>query len=364
MEILNIFYNDILKEAQNGKIDCYFTFNIRFFNNLEPHVNDDMVPILNIKNQEIFNNLLIEYVYKARSFYDLTMYTNEIENNKEYYLNKLIMTVLWSNATYEDFNDPITFLRKQISFIDKNIFEEFDERKTIGHSEILDGEVEIETVKENILNETPNSMQISITNNNERYYFPRIRYGIFDDTCYIYAVQSENESDENIKKKINRKLFKVNENFDISSDNENIYGIGNLKDVTSSFVVATNMFLGLLISKGITKIEVPSILLERWIAKERYIIEKGNYLERKGENKEEFINSERENHLNIQSNLTEKLIRTFLRVIYHQKGFSIECYPFDIDSSLHFNISESSECNNSLLDETFLITSGYKSKKL
>ena len=64
MEILNIFYNDILKEAMDGKVDCYFTFNIRFFNNLEPHNNDDMVPILNITNKELFNKLLIEYVNK------------------------------------------------------------------------------------------------------------------------------------------------------------------------------------------------------------------------------------------------------------------------------------------------------------
>ena len=364
MEILNIFYNDILKEAMDGKVDCYFTFNIRFFNNLEPHNNDDMVPILNITNKELFNKLLIEYVNKARTYYDLTKYINGIEENQDYYLNKLIMTVLWSNATYEDFNDPISFLKNQIEFLDNETLNEFNERKTVGYSEILDGEVEIENIKESILNETPNSIQISISNNNERYYFPRIRYGISGNKCYIYAVQSELESDENIKKKINRKLFKVGENFNSELDNETIYGIGNLKDVTSSFVVAVNMFLGLLSSKGITEIEAPSILLERWIAKEKYIIEKGNSLEKRGIDKEGFVNSESEKHLSIQSNLTEKFIRTFLRVIYHHKDFNIESYPFDIDSSLHFNICENSECNNSLLDETFLITSRYKSKKL
>lgn len=151
---------------------------------------------------------------------------------------------------------------------------------------------------------------------------------------------------------------------EIYSDNDITNKTESLKDVTSSFVVAINMFLGLLANKGINKIEVPSILIERWIAKEKYIIEKGNALGKRGENKEEFINLESEKHLYIQSNLTEKLIRTFLRVVYHQKGFYIESYPFDIDGSLHLIICENSECNNNLIDETFLITSRYKSRKL
>lgn len=28
MEIIDIFYNDILKEAMDGKVDCYFSFSI------------------------------------------------------------------------------------------------------------------------------------------------------------------------------------------------------------------------------------------------------------------------------------------------------------------------------------------------
>lgn len=132
------------------------------------------------------------------------------------------------------------------------------------------------------MNETPNSIQIILTDGNENYYFPRIRYGINGDVCYIYALQNEIESDENIKKKTNRRLFKTNENFDSSKDNEEIYGVGNLKDVTSSFVVASNIFLGLLLEKGITKVEVPSILVEGWIGKERLIDDKGNSFEEEG----------------------------------------------------------------------------------
>ena len=364
MEIIDIFYNDILKEAMNGKVDCYFSFNIHFYNNLMSYDDDSVVPVLNITNREIFNSLLITYVNKARNYYDLSKYEKSINEDREYNINKMIMTLLWSNATYEDFNDPISFLRKQISFLDNDLFNEFDNGEVIGYSEILGGEIEVQNIRESIMNETPNSIQIALKNNGESYYFPRIRYGIYGDTCYIYALQNELESDENIKKKANRKLFKVGENFDSNKDNDSIYGTGNLKDVTSSFVVASNIFLGLLLEKGITKVEVPSILIERWNGKERLIDDKGNSLERRGIDKENYVNNEREKHTSIQSNLTEKFIRTFLRIIYHHKGFNVESYPFDVDSNLHFNICEVSECDNTLLNETFLLASRYKNKNL
>lgn len=364
MEIIDIFYNDILKEAMNGKVDCYFSFNIHFYNNLMSYDDDSVVPVLNITNREIFNSLLITYVNKARNYYDLSKYEKSINEDREYNINKMIMTLLWSNATYEDFNDPISFLRKQISFLDNDLFNEFDNGEVIGYSEILGGEIEVQNIRESIMNETPNSIQIALKNSGESYYFPRIRYGIYGDTCYIYALQNELESDENIKKKVNRKLFKVGENFDSNKDNDSIYGIGNLKDVTSSFVVASNIFLGLLLEKGITKVEVPSILIERWNGKERLIDDKGNSLERRGIDKENYVNNEQEKHTLIQSNLTEKFIRTFLRIIYHHKGFNVESYPFDVDSNLHFNICEVSECDNTLLNETFLLASRYKNKNL
>ena len=102
--------------------------------------NDDgIVPVINITNRELFNSLLISYVNKARNYYDLSKYEKSIDEDKEYNINKMIMTLLWSNATYEDFNDPISFLRKQIDFLDNDLFSEFVNGETIGYSEILGG---------------------------------------------------------------------------------------------------------------------------------------------------------------------------------------------------------------------------------
>ena len=229
---------------------------------------------------------------------------------------------------------------------------------------MLGGYVEIENISEPILNETPTSLKISLIEpeTNERYTFPLVRYGIEDGKCYIYAVQKNKKFDEenSFKKKVNRRLFKIGENFDTKNDTYENYKEGNLKDVSASFVVASNIALGLLSSEGINDIVIPSILIERWNAKETNILVRSE----REENSEEYIDTNKDEHDQIQSNLTEKLLRTFLRIVSHNKTFEVASYPFDIDSSLHIKTSPELDCNNSLLNETFLIGEKVNSKKI
>lgn len=378
MNDIRVFYDEIINEASTGRVDCFFMMNLLFSTYLkeenktiEAKKDDDgryLIPTLVIKNKENFNKLLTEYLTLARTKYDLTKYYEALEfsdiKNHEQVINKLILTILWANATYDDFSDSEEFLRKQISFLKDNTFSEYNEPTIIGYSEMLGGYVEIENISEPILNETPNSLKISLVEpeTNEKYTFPLVRYGIKDDKCYIYAVQKNKkfDIDNNFKKKVNRKLFKIGENFDTKNDTYENYKEGNLKDVSASFVVASNIALGLLSSKGINDIVVPSILIERWNAKEKNIIVRSG----REENKEEYIETNKDEHNEIQRNLTEKLLRTFLRIISHNNTFEVMSYPFDIDSSLHIRTSPELDCNNSLLNETFLIGEKVNSKKI
>lgn len=378
MNDISVFYDEIINEASTGRVDCFFMMNLLFSTYLkeenktiEAKKDDDgryLIPTLVIKNKENFNKLLTEYLTLARTKYDLTKYYEALEfsdiKNHEQVINKLILTILWANATYDDFSDSEEFLRKQISFLKDNTFSEYNEPTIIGYSEMLGGYVEIENISEPILNETPNSLKISLVEpeTNEKYTFPLVRYGIKDDKCYIYAVQKNKkfDIDNNFKKKVNRKLFKIGENFDTKNDTYENYKEGNLKDVSASFVVASNIALGLLSSKGINDIVVPSILIERWNAKEKNIIVRSG----REENKEEYIETNKDEHNEIQRNLTEKLLRTFLRIISHNNTFEVMSYPFDIDSSLHIRTSPELDCNNSLLNETFLIGEKVNSKKI
>lgn len=378
MNDIRVFYDEIINEASTGRVDCFFMMNLLFSTYLkeenktiEAKKDDDgryLIPTLVIKNKESFNKLLTEYLTLARTKYDLTKYYEALEfsdiKNHEQVINKLILTTLWANATYDDFSDSEEFLRKQISFLKDNTFSEYNEPTIIGYSEMLGGYVEIENISEPILNETPNSLKISLVEpeTNEKYTFPLVRYGIKDGKCYIYAVQKNKkfDIDNNFKKKVNRKLFKIGENFDTKNDTYENYREGNLKDVSASFVVASNIALGLLSSKGINDIVVPSILIERWNAKEKNIIVRSG----REENKEEYIEINKNEHNEIQSNLTEKLLRTFLRIVSHNNTFEVIAYPFDIDSSLHIRTCSELDCNNSLLNETFLIGEKVNSKKI
>ena len=378
MNDINVFYDEIINEASTGRVDCFFMMNLLFSTyireenkTIEAKKTDDgryLIPRLVIKNKNNFNKLLTEYLALARKKYDLSIYQDELTfadvENYEQVINKIILTTLWANATYDDFSESEEFLRKQIAFLKDETFSEYEEPTIIGYSETLGGYVEVENVQETILNETPNSLKISVIEpeTNERYTFPLVRYGIEDNKCYIYAVQKNKRYDEEnkFKKKVNRRLFQIGENFDTKNDTYENYGEGNLKDVSASFVVASNIALGLLASKGITDIVVPSILIERWNAKETGIIVKS----KREENSQEYIDSNKEEHNKIQNNLTEKLLRTFLRIVSHNKTFNVTAYPFDIDSSLHIKTSEELDCNNTLLNETFLIGEKVNSKKI
>lgn len=378
MNDINVFYDEIINEASTGRVDCFFMMNLLFSTyireenkTIEAKKNDDgryLIPRLVIKNKDNFNKLLTEYLALARKKYDLSIYQDELTfadvENYEQVINKIILTTLWANATYDDFSESEKFLRKQIAFLKDETFSKYEEPTIIGYSETLGGYVEVENIQETILNETPNSLKISVIEpeTNERYTFPLVRYGIEDNKCYIYAVQKNKRYDEEnkFKKKVNRRLFQIGENFDTKNDTYENYGEGNLKDVSASFVVASNIALGLLASKGITDVVVPSILIERWNAKETGIIVKS----KREENSQEYIDSNKEEHNKIQNNLTEKLLRTFLRIVSHNKTFNVTAYPFDIDSSLHIKTSEELDCNNTLLNETFLIGEKVNSKKI
>lgn len=361
MNDISVFYNEIINEACTGRVDCCFYMNILF----STYIKDEdklykakeldgnyLIPTLNIHNKDVFNKLLTEYLNLSKEKYDLSYYIDEIKDsgisNYEQVINKLVLTNVWANATYDDFNEPEDFIRKQISFLKDETFSEYDSKTIVGYSDVLGGFIEVERINESLVNETPYSLKISVREpeTNEEYTFPIVRYGIYNGKCYIYAVQKDKkyDIDNKYKKKINRKLYQIGENFDSELNPD-------LKDVSASFIISSNIALGLLSNKGINDIVIPSILIERWNAKERTIIEKSKRME----DDINYIESKKEEHVMIQSNLTEKLIRTFMRIVSHNNTFEVTSYPFDTDSSLHIRISDSIECNNTLLSETFNI---------
>lgn len=366
---LDVFYNCLIKEASRGSVDCFFKYNMMFNTRIiednievfgEVTNSELLVPTLVIKNKEYFNYLLKRYVDVSLNFYDDSVFPEEIRDSK-YFDNelgvskeKMIMTLLWSNATIEDFNDPCAFLMKRIAFFELGEFDEYLEESIISYSSILDANIGIVVLKNGLESETPYSLKISLfdTITDRRIYeFPRVYFGVFENAGYVYAIQNSKKRfvDETLVKKIDRILYKVNEGIDVGGDNYDNYGVGNLKDITPNSLVSANILMGLFRKNGISKICIPSILVSRWNAK---MIVLDNLVKRKKKSVQEVLD-DYDNYVYLQSNLTEKFLRVFRRIGYHHSSVMVSSYPYVLSSGLELEILDGVDvCNNKLLDET------------
>lgn len=348
LRILNTFYNEVLKEASAGSVNCLFKFNMCFSTYLcetkkiipaSVKSNNYFIPVLIINNMNEFNKLLVEYVNLAVDFYRDDNYFEELngEVEEEYYKEKMVMTLLWSNASIEDFNHPEDFLRRRIEFI-KN---EFVENYNLGFSSVLKANIEFTSKKERIFNETPFSIWFKAKLNDQEYSFPVIRYGICDDTIYVYAIQRDSSlnNENKFAKKINRSLYKVNDAVDI----ENLQ-YPNIMNVTSSFVVALDLFIWLFKNMGFNKFMIVDYLPTRWNAK----CIKNAKFGTNGLSFEEKI---------MKENAVKKFENTFYRVKYHNKDFQINSFsPFK-----SLEIYETVKmANNEILNEMITLSKKYK----
>ena len=359
MDVLDIFYNYIVKEASQGKIKCFFTYSIFFetyFKETKDRISssiefeDKLIPTLTIHNKKEFDELLCKYVDLCLDFYGTNNYKEEILNCENYNVDrtspeKLIMTTLWANATFDDFLEPEEYLRKRISFLENSEEVSFN----TNYSELLKGSINFNVEKDKLVFETPNKIKIKlVSEDNLEYEFPEVKFGIYNDKVYFYAIQNNHKEENSYSKKVNRLLFKIGEGFDTNKDNYEIYEEGNLKDVSASFIVALNIAISYFHSLGYKDIVVPNMLPARWNSKisvleRKYDLGKISYKEK--------INLE-EKIIDIQKNLTEKFIRTFLILAHHYDGMNIESLPLELDSNLHISLDDELVSNNELLNET------------
>lgn len=351
MSILDVFYNEIIPEASVGKVESYCVYNVLFSTKVldKEYISDYgngeyLIPTLNIKNKEEFDSLLVEYVEEASSFYpDDDFYISEVDQNEyERVKIKAILALLFANATAEDFNNPCEFLKKRLDFFKNFESCEFD----LGYSSYLKANLTCKLESDNAYNETPNRFTIdAVDEEGNDYFFPAVKFGISGNTAYVYAIQRDYH--KNNSKRVSRNLYKIGEGFDSKTDNYELYEEGNLQDVTPSFLVVLDAFITYMHSKGIDNIEVPSILIQRWNAKEIANTRRLNM------NAIDVLTfeSNNEKQIDIQSNLTEKLLRTFIRLSHHYDGVDVTSLPMEDDSSLHLKVTNMDNCNNELLSE-------------
>ena len=197
------------------------------------------------------------------------------------------------------------------------------------------------------MEETPYGINIKLEDdfNNTIYEFPTIRYGVSDNKAYIYAIQGRNKV--NNDKKVERILRKVGEGFDEQGTlRDPITHPENLYSISPWSLVALSIVIPLIKNYShVDEFIAPYFLVNRWNAVElSYEILKEKY---KGEMSNPKVASviarkanQVEEHDPIQRNITDKFIRSFRRLAHHFSNISIDSFPLEMDSALHFTVGD------------------------
>lgn len=335
---IKMIFNEFINEASKGEVSAYFTYNIIFetiINNQKVTSSQTkegtIIPCLNIRSLDEFTKLLEIYIKKAPDFYDLSSFEGT-EKEKI----KMIIASLFANATFDDFANPIEFLNRRINFFENSQEENLKSTFIPSLSSTLNASI----AKDKIYNETPYYFNSTFRSDAGVFKLPEVKFGIADNTLYIYAIQNTSQEKSQFTKKINRALYKVNDGFQDDST-------ANLGDTTASFLIVSAIILSYMQTKNITKIKISSILIERWNAKRIAISKKTKFKNLPKEEEKSLIKDQER----IQSNLTEKFIRTFLRLSEQYKNLEISAYPYEIDSYLSLNITGKLISENALLND-------------
>lgn len=364
--IKRIFFDEIINEAKLGEVKVKidgeeFIFNVGFNSCLEGVLESgnfgDSKPILMINNKDQLITLLEQY------FNECDKHSNKFSDCKLEERIKIYLTLVWSNATYEDFANPLSFIKRRIDFYQNKVLD-FDSREYSSEIEVLDNsKIIIHNELQDIRQETPYVFKTTIENGNESFSLPRISHGISNGECYIYAIQTDKQKELNsYEKRMNRKLYKINDGvFDCETDEYKDYVNGaeyhpeNISEISPSAILSMIIFLNTLNNYGIEKIKIVSLLPVRYNSKELAFAKKYEY-ELKNKNLSEkelkkLLLEYKKESLRIQKNLSEKMIRNFRRIEHHFSNCVITAYPMEFDEYLHMNVREFKFGNNAFLNE-------------
>lgn len=372
--MLDSFYNEIIKEAATGYIDCDFfmpiCFSTRELVNNELHditnaryFPNAMIPTLIIKDREKLNKSITRYVELAKDFYEGDSRLEDVGNKEKY-----IITSLLVNTLITDFTDLNNLFERHSNFLEDKSLEMFQDPVNMGYVDKLNSNVVVQVKNQSIVQESPYGMEISLQDENNEviYKFPIIRFGLDNNKAYIYAVQQDDVVEN---KKIERLLRKVGEGFDEkNSEKDEIENPENLYSVSPWSLVALSIFIPIIKNyANVDEFVAPYFLINRYNAVEiSYEILKEKYKDKVNEErvkamlqkKEEAVNS----HDVLQRNITDKFIRNFRRLDHHFNNIDIDMFPLEQDSMIHFKVKDELECNNSLLKEVYMVADSYKEK--
>lgn len=358
---MNDLILEIFNEACEGKVmidnmNWPFSFNT-MINGKRRYYNKNNNITLVIKNLDEFKEKIKEYLNLEIDCKRKTMriYNGVVSDKIKWYIVNL-----FANMTTEDFLNPIAYIDKYMAFLRDKTFDYLDDGITVKLPKVKESELEIKREQNSTSMETPYKITLTLKKNGDEFTtfkLPSIYYAVREENnkkvCYIYSVMNKDnkkltESEMKFQKQINRLLYKLNdgvvdsqEYYDYKEGESEYYPEGNISDITNSFLFSLNIFMSLLQKEGIEQVKVVSYLPVRYNS--RVLAAEDS------EKKEELL--ERNNM--IQTNATNKLIRTFRRLAHQNNALEITMYPYEYDEFLTINLaSREKELENMLLEES------------
>lgn len=353
--IRKIFREEILPEVSTGVVkiketDEFSNEEVEFRYNIHYKIGttDDMnVPVLVIRNEELFYQKLEEYVEAMIELYPKSHYITKHE-----YIKK-ILALAFNNATYGDFFHPEIYLQQRIDFLHQKEFVEQLSRESYLSS--LNTTVVSHIQKQNMVLETPYTYETTLVTDRCQYRLPDISFGISGSTCYIYGIQDKKqEITKDVQELQNRIKRELKNTTSTSTDEYSSYYRKKLRNVTPSFILQLSIFLNQIESMGIDDIKAVPFLPIRYYAKEKAnkVIARA-----KATSEEEYyqlLKHLQERQLQIQNNVTNKFLRTFERIEYMTDLVQITLQPFELDDMMHIKLHPMTRCDNLLLQEVLL----------
>lgn len=323
-------FEEIIKEAKSGVVvidnDLFNVgFNTIITNENIIELSKNELPVLKINDYELFLNLLTKYVNKTIN--NKRKIPNMVfDKNKN--TIKIIITSLLTNLSTLDFENPYSFLNNHINFYQNKLLE-----NTLEYSNIesfFSSNLEINNINTSIMMETPYKIDIKFTNNEDSYKLPSIYYGINSkNECFIYSIVNPKNLNNDFQKKIKRKLYKINKGLSVF-------------ETSPSAVLSLNIFIELLKIKNIEKIFGVTYLPIRYNSREQVA------LNVKDENKKnELMNR---NQL-IQTNVTDKFIKTFEAINELNNNLNLIEIPFNVGDLITYEIKHENNNNNVIIKE-------------
>lgn len=333
---------------------------------------DEEQPVMIINDyREFFEQLRQFYEEQINMFFKRTGFSSfhsyEMVNCFE---------LIWLRATPEDFNDPETFLRKQVQMARDKTFQKYDEETSLGKLPSLDNNILcVQNKVARIWDESSQEMHISIYDKEyydkkglryrPHYTLPVIRYGVFErdgkKVCRIGSIQNKEQDREKseVSKRVNKAKYKVNEG--VSQE--------DTQKIEPKSLIALSIFVNLLNQEGITDIEVPGMYVldyefhekmsakmirdfnSRW--REDYLIK---------ENPERYIREREQMERTygkedlVSEIKSERFMIIFNRLLQHYPTGKVNSYPTEADCCYHITIPKiksKNEINGAILQEMY-----------